>query len=157
MTNSLRVLGIALLAVAVCLAIVGTGGFSSTAADRSVTVEVAEDESAYVGYDSPEEISIDANESETVRLVILTNRFHVEFDITDVDVDAPDSLTVRNLTGVSESAPVGETIEIKAELACDDSFDNKALSVTVRVDSGDVETEVLGDVETRNISVTCEG
>lgn len=157
MTISFRTLGIGLVAAAVCLATFGTGGFGSASVDRGVTVEVAGDESAYVGYDSPDEISIDANGTVTLRLVTISNRYHAEFDITDVDVDAPDSLSVTVMTELPGTVPAGEAVDIEAELECDGSVDDEELSVTVRVDSDDITAELLGDAETRTISVTCEG
>lgn len=167
MTDAFRALGTGLLAVALLLALVGTGGFSSAATDREVAVATAPDEHAFVGYDSPDEIVIgpdgDAangggiNRSETVALVTLTNRFDADVDVVDVEMDEkPDGLNVT-VRPLPSDVPPGESGSetVVAELECEGAFDAKPLSVTVHVRGENVEAVVLGDTESRTISVTC--
>ncbi|QSG06150.1 hypothetical protein [Halapricum desulfuricans] len=65
----------ALLALAVLL-VLGTGGFSAMSADRGVSVSVADDEEAYLGYD-------DTCENGTLKVTI-TNQF--DDRLTDVSI-----------------------------------------------------------------------
>lgn len=184
MTGALRTLALGLFAVGLVLALVGTGGFSSAAADRDVTVATAADDRAYVGYDSPDEIVIEADgntanetdlnatnetdlnttnetdvdRSETVTLVTLTNRFSVAVDVTEVDIEEkPDDLTVdvrSPPSGVSPGESGSESVA--AALECEGAFEDEPLSVTIRVRGEDVEAVVFGDTARRTISVTCE-
>ncbi|GAA0555189.1 hypothetical protein ABNG02_11185 [Halorubrum ejinorense] len=167
MTGVLRALATGLLAGGLVLALAGTAGFSSATTDRELTVATAPDERAYVGYDSPDEIVIDAggdatngsvaNESETVTLVTLTNRFGVDIDVTGIEIDRkPDGLnvTVRTLpSGISPGESRSEAIV--AEAGCEDAFEAEQLSVTVEVRGNDVEAVVFGGTGNRTISVTC--
>ncbi|GAA0509783.1 hypothetical protein SAMN04488066_10870 [Halorubrum aquaticum] len=167
MTGAFRTLATGLLAVGLVFALVGTGGFSSAMTDREVTVATAADERAFVGYDSPDEIAIGtdgnatngggANRSETVTLVTVTNRFDVEVDVTEVDVDEkPDDLNVTVRPPPSDVSPGESGSEaVVAELECADAFEAERLSVTVRLRGNGVEAVVFGDTESRTISVTC--
>ncbi|MDZ5811630.1 hypothetical protein U4E84_09775 [Halorubrum sp. AD140] len=168
MTRALRTLAIGLIAVGLVLALVGTGGFSSAATDRDVTVATADDERAFVGYDSPDEIAVATegaaanesgdNRSDAVTLVTLTNGFGVDVDVTDVEIDEkPDDLDVTVRPPPSDVSP-GEpgSDAVSADLECEDTFDDERLSVTVHVRGEGVEAVVFGDTERRTISVTCE-
>ena len=176
MTGALRTLALGLFAVGLVLALVGTGGFSSAAADRDVTVATAADDRAYVGYDSPDEIVIEADgntanetdlnatnetdvdRSETVTLVTLTNRFSVAVDVTEVDIEGkPDGLTVDVRPPPSDVSPGESGSEsVVAALECEGTFEDEPLSVTIRVRGEDVEAVVFGDTARRTVSVTCE-
>lgn len=185
MTGALRTLAIGLFAVGLVLALVGTGGFSSATADRGVTVATAPDESAYVGYDSPDEIVIDfggeaengsaangsaenesvengstangsaANGSETVALVTLTNRFSAEVDVTEVEIDEKPDDLAVTVRPPPSDVSPGESASLVAEIECEDAFEAEPLSVTVHLRGENVEAVVFGDTERRTASVTC--
>jgi len=172
MTRALRTLAVGLLAVGLVVALVGTGGFTSTAADRGVAVATVEDDRAYVGYDSPDVLAVDTdgdaanesdvnksdvNESDPVTLVTVTNRFDVEVAVTEVSVaEKPDDLNVTVRSPPSAVSPgESESEAVVAELECGDAFEAEPLSVTVHLRGEDVEAVVFGDTESRTISVSC--
>ncbi len=153
MTDALRVAGFGLLALALVVAVAGTGGFSSATADRGVAVDVADDASAYVGYDAAEpETVYGGNES---ALVTVTNRLPVSVSITDVDVDAPAGLDVHVTDSGGEIQP-GAEATIVAAISCEETIEDAELLVTVSVDGDNVSVTLFGDGERRTVTVSCE-
>ena len=174
MTERLRCIGAILAAVAVSLALAGTGAFGASVSDRGMSADAVNDDRALVGYDSPDEIAIeyatnetdttddngnvstddDGNVSTDATLVTLTNRLDTGIAIADIDVDAPDGLDVD-----LESAPTSVSSEgsaaIEATLTCEESFEDERLSVSVAITADGVSAEIPGDAETRSVSVTC--
>ena len=166
MTERLRCIGAILAAVAVSLALAGTGAFGASVSDRGMSADAVNDDRALVGYDSPDEIAIEyaTNETDTTdddgsvstdaTLVTLTNRLDTGIAIADIDVDAPDGLDVD-----LESAPTSVSSEgsaaIEATLTCEESFEDERLSVSVAITADGVSAEIPGDAETRSVSVTC--
>ena len=59
MVGALRTVGLGLLLVGLVCFAVGTGGFATATADRGIATDTADDATAYVGYDSPNEIRIE--------------------------------------------------------------------------------------------------
>lgn len=100
MTGALRTLALGLFAVGLVLALVGTGGFSSAAADRDVTVATAADDRAYVGYDSPDEIVIEADLNTTNDTDLNTT------SETDLNTTNQTDLNATNDTDVTRSETV---------------------------------------------------
>ena len=166
MTERLRCIGAILAAVAISLALAGTGAFGASVSDRGMSADAVNDDRALVGYDSPDEIAIEyaTNETDTTdddgsvstdaTLVTLTNRLDTGIAIADIDVDAPDGLDVD-----LESAPTSVSSEgsaaIEATLTCEESFEDERLSVSVAITADGVSAEIPGDAETRSVSVTC--
>ncbi|EMA60050.1 hypothetical protein [Halorubrum kocurii] len=167
MTGALRALAVGLFAVGLVVALVGTGGFTSATADRGVAVATVEDDRAYVGYDSPDDLAVDTdgdavngsdvNGSDPVALVAVTNRFDIEVAVTEVSIaEKPDDLNVTVRSPPSAVSPGESGSEaVVAELECEDTFEAEPLSVTVRLRGEDVEAVVFGDTENRTISVSC--
>ena len=182
MVGALRTVGLGLLLVGLVCFAVGTGGFATATADRGIATDTADDATAYVGYDSPNEIRIeyggnvsesdgedseesdgedseetdaDANTTEAV-IVTVTNRLDTSIDVTSVDVDEPNDLAVTVTSTPTDISP-GESGEIAAELECEDLFADEPLSVTVAVDGDTVGAELSGDKADRTILVTCDG
>lgn len=167
MIRALRTLALGLFAVGLLLTLVGTGGFTSATTDRGVAVATVEDERAYVGYDSPDEITVDTGEnatngsnvsqSETVTLVNVTNRLDVELNVTEIGIDEkPDGLNVTVRSPPSAVSPSGSGSEaVKADLECEDTFEAEPLSVTAHLRGEDVKAVLFGDTESRTVSVTC--
>ena len=163
MTGRLRTVGAVLVAIATVLALLGTGGFIASSADRAVAAETVGDDRALVGYDSPDEVGIAYAENETnasdnrteeVTLVVLTNRFGSTIDVDVRDVDAPEGLDVEIETRPGSLSP-DESAGLEATLSCEESFEDEGLSVTVDVAFDDVSVAIPGDTQTRSVSVTC--
>ena len=108
MTGALRTLALGLFAVGLVLALVGTGGFSSAAADRDVTVATAADDRAYVGYDSPDEIVIEAD-GNTANETDLNATNETDLNTTnetDLNATNESDLNATNETDVDRSETV---------------------------------------------------
>lgn len=167
MTTVIRTVCLCLVAAALVCSVVGTGGFASATVDRSIAADETADGRAFVGYDSPDEIRVEFNETanetngtdandttETVALVTVTNRFDASVDVTSIDVDAPDGLAVAVESTPAELSP-GESGEVVAEVDCERSFEDRELAVGLEIDGPAVSAEISGDEADRTVSVTC--
>lgn len=101
--------------------VVGSGGFTSAATDRGVTVDVVGDGDAYMALDYSNDTA-EATVGETAALDVVTvrNQFTEAVDVTV-------NYTVSGADGVStddgsESAPlgVGEETDVSTAVTCDD-------------------------------------
>jgi len=120
MTRRLVVLvAAALLAVA---GTVGTGALSAVTADRAVTVDVADDENAYLGVALATNDTTNATANLTVSV---TNQFPAGTQLTDVTVEAngeaaalatdDDPLTVGETASITvQNATCGDTVALRA-------------------------------------------
>ena len=102
---------------------IGTGAFSSAQAERGVNVNVADDDSALVGYDTPAdqedvEEPVPVENGERITLVEISNRFRNGTDIgvvlVEVGVDDEDALNDLEIRTVpsDQSGDEEETIEV---------------------------------------------
>lgn len=130
------------LALLVVLAVgvsVGTTGFSAVDADRSVAVNVVDDDEAYVGVVACER----PNGNETgadVRLWV-ENRNSAQFTVetvTSADANRQDN------SGIDEPVPVGDRERI------DVTFDDDVEAVTVEVDGTGVDATISRDVTAKD-------
>lgn len=155
--NLLRSASVTLAVIAAAVLMFGTVGFGSTTADRGMSVAVVDDDNAYVGYETSD---IEANASDEVSLVEITNRFGSDtaVDVVNVTIDVdgvnasgiviepahlPDSIgpgESGTVTGTVEQCSLGETGTVQ---------------VTVEVEGGDVKAEILGDPEQREFEINC--
>lgn len=132
---------------------VGTGAFSSTEAERGVSVNAVDDSRAFVGYRSDDRVlPDDANDDGTVDLVTVTNRFATKFEVVDAAIDdgsehfgAPDVPDGEFDPGQSATVTAEPNLEPGEEVD---------VSVTISVEGADVSAEVFGDTETREFVVT---
>ena len=151
MKASLRVLGIGLLTCALLFAAAGSTGLSLAQAERGVSISVVDQDSAYVGYDSPEAIHVTSgNES---AIVIVTNRLHSPVDVTNVEVDSSADLTITDVTEPQSIDP-GESGEIEARIDCEEDREAEVY-VTITVEANGVTATIFGYDETRAIAVEC--
>lgn len=139
-------IGIAIIVVAAMTLVIGSAGFTSTEADRNVTVNIVEDGDAYVGlvYDDPivvnvtetELRSLDTDANITKRETnasMVTNQYTVELDTVTVEVvdneNAPETEFVYNdqkSDGASAGdddnqaeVPVGASAVFDAKVECE--------------------------------------
>lgn len=148
----LRRISIVLLAVGILIGITATGGFSTTVADRDMTVSVVEDENAYVGYNSPSALNVSNGDQMT--LVTVSARLDTAIDVTDVSVDSPTNLTVDIGPYPTDIGP-GDSGAITASISCSSNVTAKPLRVTITVSGSDVSATVFGGTETRRMTVDC--
>lgn len=148
-TNRRIVLGLGLLALCVAISVAGSGAFQTTAADRSVSVSVVDDERAFVGYESPSELSFNVSSDERKELVTLENRFQAEVRVENVDTnDVPVDLSIPTELDTGEEASIWLD-------DCEESLDGDSVHVTITVEGDGLRATVMGEPETRTIEVDC--
>lgn len=151
MRDALRILGIGLIVTALLFVTIGTNGFTSVTADRNIAMTAVDDSDAYVGYDSPGALNVtDGNEG---HLVTVTNRFHTQISVVDVNVDSPESLEVEIIS--RPQIGTGEKDDIDSEIHCEETVEEEPVHVTVSVEGSDVAATLFGDTDTRTVAVTC--
>jgi len=152
--SKLRVASVALLVVASTGLLFGSMGFSSVAADRGVSVAVADDDSALVGYDS-ETVRVTGNER--VDLVEVTNRLPSEASVTNVTVATSgddDNVAISNVS--KPTLDPGEAAAVAADVHCPGNRD-VPITVSVTVDAEGVTADISGDTTTRSFTLDCGG
>lgn len=137
MTNRL---GLAMVVIAVALLVTSSVGVSTVALERSVEIEVVDDDSALVGVDAHEPTVAPDNES-AVDLATVTNRAGTAVDVTIPAVDG------ANLSAEDIDAPAsidsGENGTITATVTCENEG---AVRLDVAVSGDGVTIERTVDV-----------
>jgi hypothetical protein len=152
--SKLRLASVALLALASTGLLFGSMGFSSVAADRGVSVAVADDDSSLVGYDS-DAVAVTGNER--VDLVTVTNRLSSEASVTNVTVTTSgddDNVVVSNVS--KPTLGPGEAEAVAADVHCPGNRD-VPITVSVTVEAEGVTAAISGDTTTRSFSLDCGG
>lgn len=142
-------------ALALLTSVVATGAFSTTTADRGISVDVVDDDEAYVGYEPGEIYAVNTtNQTTTETLITVTNRFSSSVELADIDVDAHPALEIVVL---DESGRIGagESMDINAGIRCNEEIMSSDVAVSVSVDGEDVAAALDGDTETRMVAVYC--
>ena len=88
---------------------IGSGAFSSAQMERGVNVSVVDDESAFVGYETPSDEDV-VSEGDKITLVEVQNRFGADQEIAIVGV------------GVEEGQNTFEEYRVERKLGDDDGF-----------------------------------
>jgi hypothetical protein len=144
-----KALSFALIFVASTGLVSGSFGFTSVSAERGVSVQIVDDESAFVGYQSSD---LTVRDSETIDLVTVTNRFAGTIDVMDVTI-ADGSFTISDPTTPTAISP-GESGTIQGTVDCTPS-ETQEIEVTVALDGSGVTVQLFGDTETREFTLTC--
>ncbi|SEW18110.1 hypothetical protein [Halobacterium jilantaiense] len=149
--RKLRAASVALLVVASAGLVFGSMGFSSVAADRGVSVAVADDDNALVGYHTED---LEKVEDGRFTLVAVENQLASDANVTDVTVGTNDDAVEVN--NVSEPfVGTGQTSKVRADVDCQPGG-SATLTVSVTVEAEGVTAEISGDTATRTFDVTCE-
>lgn len=164
-------IGLALLVVASMGIVVGSSGFSSTEADRSVSVTIVEDESAYVGLDYDENVTAvmqgntsgpdqDATSFNATHesAAVVQNRFteDVTITVTVLDEEGEPGIEFEHANGSGNDAElrVGEDAVFDAEVSCSgEPSDYPSRNVTVEYHA---EGPTVSATIEREITVSCE-
>lgn len=157
--NTLRTAGLGLAIVASLLLVSGTLGFTSTTADRDVSVAVVEDDKAFVGYEvEKDHRRLNASEDDEVELVEIENRLGQEVNVTDVVLDSHGGVEFGEVE--KPQIDPGHEAELTADLEQCTSDSETEVSVTVTVEGDSVEATLFGDSDSetvgRSFTVTCE-
>lgn len=168
MNLTVRVAVVVALAVGASLAI-GASGFSTTQADREVTVAVVGDEDAYLGLvytdytveDPPDDIQADGSSArveqvyENRTLATGTNQFAVDIAVEafDVTVDSDDGVevAVNNSLDGAELA-VGEERNATVDVECPLAGGSATVSFDVAVSGPGVSAATT---DAREVTITC--
>lgn len=152
--NTVRLLSIGLAVAAGLLLVSGSLGFSSTTADRAISVDVADDESAFIGYNTTDKSEIESGE--TIDIVDISNRFAQEINVRAVDIESGKS-EVKFDDTTHPTISSGETGTVRADVTNCRPAAEAEVTATVTVTGNTVSATVEGDSETieRSFTVTC--
>jgi hypothetical protein len=138
-------LALVAFSVIALLSMSATGGFTSTAADRSVDVSVVQDEDAYLG------LSWSRNDCEPN--IQISNRFGEELDYT-VNVVRTNLVSVDEIDNQSDDIATGGTE--KVEIYLEPKNGSGKRSVTVQIEATSPSTEVTALQRQRTVG-ECTG
>ncbi len=152
--NTVRLLSIGLAVAAGLLLVSGSLGFSSTTADRAISVDVADDESAFIGYNTTDKSEIESGE--TIEIVDISNRFAQEVEVTDVGIVTDDN-DIQFGPPEYPTISSGEAGRVRADVTSCRPAAEAEVTATVTVTGDTVSATVEGDSETieRSFTVTC--
>lgn len=148
-----RILVLSALVAVIALAI-GSAGFSSTSADRGVSVDTASDANAYLSLQySNEPISRTSDETVTKTFVTVENQLTESLDVTvEYTVTEPDGSSSSGSD--SRTVGTGDTFDVDASFTCDaDGAYTVTFDVTAQSDSLSVDTTTGRTV---TYDTTCE-
>lgn len=159
--NKLRILSVGLAITAAFVLVSGSLGFTSTAVDRGVSVAVADDSQAFVGYESNKDLGgLNATEDHEVELVQIENRLGQDVHVTEVILESGDDHVVDFEDIKKPQISTGHEEWITAELQQCTPGDGTEVFVTVTVKGDSVEATLFGDSDRetveRSFTVTCE-
>lgn len=147
--NKTKILSAVLMLVACTGLILGSFGFTSASADRSVSVQVVSDDYAFVGYQSSD---LTAEDGETIDLVTVENRFSHSVDVTDITIE-DGTFMISSPTQPTNIHP-GENGTIRGTVECTPNETQK-IGLTVTLKGSGVTAQIFGDTETRDFTLTC--
>ena len=144
--SGLRTLSILLAFTAAVGLVFGTAGFTAIDGDRGVAVSVADDENAYVGFNTTTSTENATNDTIAVVEAEYQNQFSQEIEL-DVTVETDDVIKDSTFENVS----TGGTVHIRAEEHCSGGSVTFTFTATATA-TGDG-SEI--DLEDRTRTVSC--
>ena len=152
----LKKLSMSLAVIAVLSLVMGGLGFSSVSAERGVDIAVVDDEHAFVGYQSEDCEGVESGEN--ITLVNVTNRFHTDVDVENVEVTSnnPD-VSFKSPTKPREIEP-GDSGIIEAEVDTCRPTSSAKVTATITVVGNGINATIFGEGETvdREFLVECK-
>jgi len=147
----------------------GTNAFSSMVAKQSITVNVAPDNRAIIGYEVREDIEADDSESEYPEIVVapgeneertlvtIVNRLEETTTIQHANVELmTQSNKAPTVTGVEwDKEPFSSTADIRGSITCGETGSN-VVELTVTIGVRGATTTLSGATDTRRFVVRCE-
>lgn len=157
--NTIRILSLGLAITAALFLVSGTLGFTSTTADRGVSVTVADDEDAFVGY-NPTDVR-GAREDNEIEIFTIQNRFNQNISVIDVRLHDRQSDVALAVGDLPTDIRPGDPAEVRATLTECQLPPNKTASIetTVEIRGESVEATLFGESESttveRSFSISC--
>ena len=146
----LRTLALTFALIAAAGLLFSTVGFSAAEIDRSIEIDIVDDESAAIGYEAHDPAP--GNETNEESLLTVTNGLNstVDVDITEDGTTEP----VKDNIDHSEEIDPGDKLEVEQEVHCkgentDGEYD---MDVNVTASGDDVDVDFQ---ETRQVTITC--
>ena len=147
----LRTLALAFALIAAAGLLFSTVGFSAAEIDRSIEIDIVDDESAAIGYESHDPSL--GNETQDKQLLTVTNGLNSNVNVT---VDVSDGEPVVNNPNHEQTLELdpGEKLEVEQKVHC--AGENKDgdyhMDVNVTASGDDVDVDFQ---ETRQVTITC--
>ena len=117
-----RKLAFGLAATAAILLVSSTGAFSSVSAERGINVAVVDDENAYIGIESKEEVELSGSDNYSTTYLTVRNGFQVPVRATvSVESSSSDNLSVDFDSGrewEAASASDAASEDLGAQFTC---------------------------------------
>jgi hypothetical protein len=137
-----------LAAAAATMLVTGSFGFTSVSAERGVSVNVVEDNQAYIDYHAKD---LSVENGDRVELVTLQNQLGGEVELVDYSIDNG-PLSIENVSGLDTVSP-GSNGTISGTVHCTQETTG-TVGVTVKLSGSGVSAEISG--ETREFDIRCE-
>lgn len=147
--NTTKTLTLLLVVVASTTFVFGSSGFTGVSADQGISLQLVNDERAYVGYQSTDQT---VQDGETVDLVTITNQASSNVGVTDITI-TDGNFTITDPT-TPPDIPPGESGTIRGTVACTPG-ETQTIKLSVTVNGSDATTQLAGDTTTRNFTLTC--
>ncbi|AHG01030.1 hypothetical protein HALLA_13465 [Halostagnicola larsenii XH-48] len=139
------VLSVGLLASLGTVGAHASGAFDSISSNRNLDFGVADDDDALLGF---EPYNVEGEDGERVTIAAVSNQFSSAVELTSIE-GIGGSAVLRNID--TPVVPVGERVELAADLQCEDDFDDDVeLEIRASGASNSVQLE-------RAVPVTCTG
>jgi hypothetical protein len=152
--NALRTASVGLAIVAGLLVLSGSLAFSSATAERSVSVDVVNDNQAFIGYESNDIQNLNASKTDEVTAVEIENRFSQDVRVTDLTLaSTSDSVQLSNPDQPDIQSGHSESIRATVE-RCEPGA-SATVSVTVTVSGDGIKAQLSDGGETRSFEVSC--
>ena len=148
----LRTLALTFALIAAAGLLFSTVGFSAAEIDRSIEIDIVDDERAAIGYESHGDAEVNKNGSTGVDLLTITNGLNS--NITEVDKELSDDIDIlSNEQSPSEIGP-GESGTVSATVDCSGSAQTASIDIAVTVSGEDVKSE-LHDETRSEFTIHC--
>ena len=131
---------------------VGTGAFSSMEAERGVSVDVVNDDEAFVGYETPNDGTTVSN-GDVITLVRVKNRFDHEVTIIKIEVRSGEDVLGEISYDPDKTIGIGEDVAIKAPMTGIAPGEDAHIEITITVEGSGVTARLFGDTETRRFTI----
>lgn len=148
-----RVLALSALVAATAIA-VGSAGFTSAGADRSVSVTTATDENAYLSLDTATESEAEADDGDTIALVTVKNQFSEEVDVTITEVTADRNNLAVSVSEQPGTLAIGDSEPVKVHLDCASAQSQVTATISFHVEA-DGDGVAVDTTEPRTVDARC--
>ena len=147
----LRTLALAFALIAAAGLLFSTVGFSAAEIDRSIEIDIVDDESAAIGYEAHDPAP--GNETNEESLLTVTNGLNSTVDV-DITEDGTTEPVEDDIGGRPEEIDPGEKLEVEKTIDCkgEDRHGDYHMYVNVTASGDDV---VVDFQETRQVTITC--